>query len=164
MKTFRLFVVVAMLATLLVSCSNAGGSGNRPLQINGLWGGVLSYAGGDFAVFAMDVTTSVSGSSGTISGYGLMTDGSLDVPLAITGTTRQGEVALVMTDAYNSRIYLSGESAGQLVRGNWSFPNGSVNGTFRMSYEDNIHLLSSAQSMSTATGRLTDLAAVRGVH
>lgn len=71
----------------------------------------------------MEVTTSVSGSSGTINGYGLMTDGYTEVPLSISGNTGRDTVEVILTDVVNDRLYLSGESGGRVVRGSWSFPS-----------------------------------------
>ena len=166
MKRIRLLAVLAVLVTSLVACSSAG-SGSRPLEINGVWGGVLSYADGDFAVFAMDVSTTVSGGAGTVSGYGLMTDGYYEVPLTISGTTRRGTAELILTDLSGDRVYLSGNQEGRLIRGSWNYPSEGVSGTFRMSNEDDIDLLSRAQVQSSSAGRLADLfggQAGPGVH
>ena len=105
MRAHRLLIGIALLASLLVACSNPGaGAGRGPVEITGIWGGVFTHSGSDFAVFAMEVTTAVSGSSGTISGYGLMTDGYTDVLLSVSGSTGPDTVEVILTDVVNDRL------------------------------------------------------------
>ena len=102
----------------------------------------MNYAGTDYFVFAMDVNTSAGG---TVSGYGVFTGdptGQTGAYVTVTGTTQPGSVSLTLTDLYNDTIRLNGNVEGAVVRGTWTYPSGSVSGSFRMAAEENVNLLS----------------------
>lgn len=116
----------------------------------------MNYQGSDFAAYALDLSTTVSGSSGTVTGYGLMRGNGADVYLSVTGTTQPTSVSLTLTDLANSSLLFTGNVEGKVIRGTWSYPSRSMSGSFRMSYEDNIHLLES-MSVQGVRGSLMDL-------
>lgn len=102
----------------------------------------MNYAGTDYFVFAMDVSTSAEG---TVSGYGIFTGdptGQTGAYVTVTGSTQPASANLTLTDLYNDTIRLSGNVEGAVVRGTWTYPSGSVSGSFRMAAEENVHLLS----------------------
>lgn len=147
---FRNFTIGTLLVLFLAGCSS---SPSQATNLNGVWGGVLTTSGYDFAIFAMDVSTSVSGSSGTVSGYGLMSDlsASGDVYLSVSGSTGPNSLSIVLTDYVGDTIRLTASPSGQRIDGTWSYPREGLSGTFRMAREENIHLLGAAPA-STGSG------------
>jgi hypothetical protein len=132
-------VSICLALVLLITGCNAAPP--QPFKLNGIWGGVMNYAGADYFVFAMDVATSTAG---TVSGYGLLTDdptGQTGAFVTVTGSTQPTVVSLTLTDLYNDTVRLSGNVEGAVVRGTWTYPSGSVNGSFRMAAEENVELL-----------------------
>jgi hypothetical protein len=132
--------VLIALVLLVAACSTP--TPPQPFRLNGIWGGVMNYAGTDYFVFATDVTTSAGG---TVSGYGVFTGdptGQTGAFVTVTGTTQPASVSLTLTDLYNDTIRLSGNVEGAVVRGTWTYPSGGVSGSFRMAAEENVNLLS----------------------
>lgn len=149
----RNITIVVAAALLLAACS--GGS-QRAFNLNGIWGGVMTSAGTDFAVFAMDVTTTSSGATGTVSGYGIARGAGGDVYLNVTGSTGRASIALTLTDVYGDVIRLNGSVDGSRINGTWTYPAGGQGGSYRMAHEDNIHLLSLSTNDATG-GAVQDL-------
>lgn len=79
--------------------------------------------------------------TGSVGGYGILSDGTGEVYVSVTGTTRPGEVRLTLTDAASDTIALNGSIDGALIRGTWSYPAGGVSGSMRMTREETIDLL-----------------------
>lgn len=145
---FRLTAPFILLALFVAACSAP--TPPDPFRLNGLWGGVMNHAGTDFAVFALDVSTT---SGGVVSGYGLLRSSTADVYVNVTGVTRPAQINLTLTDLYNDTLAVSGSVEGDVIRGDWTYASHSLGGSFRMAPEENIHLLDTRQ----AAGRLADL-------
>jgi len=128
-----------LIAFLLAGCSSPAAP--SPFRLAGVWGGVMNSGGVDVAAFAMDVTTDVSGSTGSVVGYGVLSDGTGEVYVSVTGTTQPSDVRLTLTDALSDTIALDGSIEGALIRGSWSYPAGGLSGSMRMAREENIDLL-----------------------
>lgn len=127
-----------VVAAVLAGCSSTP---PQPYKLSGFWGGVMNYGGVDFMVFAMDVSTTASG---TVSGYGIVTDDptiSSGVWVQVTGVTQPTAVNLTLTDLVNDTIQLSGNVEGAVIRGTWSYASGGYGGSFRMVAEENVDLL-----------------------
>ena len=104
----------------------------------------MNHAGVDYFIFVVDVNTS---SAGSVTGYGLFTGdptGQTGVWVTVTGTTQPASVDLTLRDSINDTIQLSGNVEGAVVRGSWFYPTSGVSGSFRMTAEENIHLLHQA--------------------
>lgn len=157
---FRL-IGPAIVATVLIAGCSAPASAPSPFRLAGMWGGLMNSGGVDFAAFAMDVTTDVSSSTGSVGGYGVLSDGSGEVYVTVTGTTRPGDVRLALTDGVSDTIVLTGSVEGALIRGTWSYPAGGLSGSMRMTREENIDLLAagagSDRAEETADKVLDDL-------
>lgn len=132
--------VLLTLVLLVAACSTSAPP--QPFRLSGIWGGVMNYAGTDYFVFAMDVSTSTGGA---VSGYGIFTSdptGQTGAYVTVTGSTQPAAINLTLTDLVNDTIRLSGNVEGAVVRGTWTYPSGSVSGSFRMVAEENVNLLS----------------------
>lgn len=148
--------LLTLLALLAAGCSSPSpASTPTAYRLDGIWGGVMNHAGTDFGIFAMDVETTLNGSSGTVSGVGVLRNESADVLVDVTGATSPGSVDLTLTDAVNDTIRLSGTVEGPVIRGSWSYPSAAVSGSMRMTREENVDLLSAAWGGGAAT--LADL-------
>ncbi|MDZ7802308.1 MAG: hypothetical protein U5K81_16135 [Trueperaceae bacterium] len=151
-----LLLTTLLSAALLTACgSSTDGRAPTPYRLDGVWGGVLNDQGVDFAAVAIDVTTTGGGSTGTVSGYGVLLDEDSEVYLNVTGTTRPGSVDLTLTDAYDDSIFVSANVEGQVLRGTWRYPSLAMSGSMRMAEEENIDLL--AMRGTRGQGRLADM-------
>mgnify|MGYP006451237277 CR=1 FL=1 len=132
---------VLALGFLSTCGGGGGGSSDPPLQIEVIWRGVLNQSGADFAVFAMDVTTTTSG---VVSGNGAIEFyGSGDyVSLSATGSMTSTEIAITLKDAVNDTIIIDARREGDLYRGTWRWPSLSAEGSVRLAAEKNGGLLS----------------------
>jgi len=155
----RLIGSALLFAVLIAGCSSPAAP--SPFRLAGVWGGVMNSGGVDFMAFAMDVTTVVSSSTGSVDGYGILVDGTVEVYVSVTGTTRPSEVRLTLTDAASDTIVLDGSVEGAVVRGSWSYPAGGLSGSMRMTREENIDLLTvgsrAGDPKEAASGVLDDL-------
>ena len=155
----RLIGSVLLAAVLIAGCSSPAAP--SPFRLSGIWGGVMNSGGVDFMAFAMDVTTDVSSATGSVGGYGMLSDGTGEVYVSVTGTTGPGEVRLTLTDAVSDTIVLDGSVEGALIRGSWSYPAGGLSGGMRMTREENIDLLAAGfrdgDPKKAASGVLDDL-------
>lgn len=143
------FSVAAMLIGLLVltACSSP-----QPLNLAGIYGGYITD-GVNVAGFGLDLISS----DGSVTGDGILTDGTTNVYLSVTGTTTvNNEVSLRLTDIYGDYIRLSGTMYNQVVSGTWSSNLGG-GGFFEMTHEDNVENLDT-KSTSTKDGELRALA------
>ena len=136
-------VLSAVLALGFLSACGGGGGGSSdaPLQIEGVWGGILNDGGDDFAFFAMGVTTTASG---VVSGSAAMQAvGSGNViALSATGSTTSTEIAITLTDVVNDTIIVEARREGDVYRGTWQYPALSMAGSVRLAAEENVGLLS----------------------
>lgn len=108
MRRYAVLMGVVMGLTSLVACSTP-----QPLNLTGIYGGYITD-GANLAAFALELTTN----DGSVSGDGVLTDGSTDVYLIVSGsTTLSDEVTLRLTDIYGDYIRLSGTMSGQIVSG-----------------------------------------------
>ncbi len=137
---FRLLGSALLTVIVIAGCSSPAAAPS-PFRLTGIWGGLMNSGGVDFAAFAMDVTTDVSSSTGSVGGYGILSDGTGEVYVSVSGTTRPGEVRLALTDAASDTIVLNGSVEGALIRGTWSYPAGGLSGSMRMTREENVDLL-----------------------
>lgn len=127
-----LFVLLISLA--LSAC---GTTPPLPTQLDGVYGGLFSAPGyPDSVAFAMDVTTTDSGS---IYGDGALSDGYNTAYVSVTGTSdTSGNVNLTFTDVYNDKIYIYSQKSGRMFNGSWRMPSISGSGTIRYTDENNI--------------------------
>lgn len=134
--------LAAVLVATLTACGGGGsGSGSAPIQVEGIWGGVLNQSGDDFAIFAMDVTTT---STGVVSGDGAIrfAASANDVPVSVSGATTPTSIAITLTDVADDTIIIDARKEGRVYRGTWRYPSGSLEGSVRVVSEENVDLLS----------------------
>lgn len=146
-------LALLLLAFTLTACQTATNSPPpTPVQLDGMYGGVLSYVGIDFLVVAMDIATT---SGGSVSGYGVGTaDGDSFGYMSVTGTTQpNGDVRLTLTDLAGDWIILDGTFNGTRFEGGWRTNVATYTGTFRITHEDDIDTLSHLSVQSNASIR-----------
>ncbi len=130
-------LTVILTAILLTACNTVTPT---PLDLEGIYGGYLTYQGSAFAAVAIDVSTV----DGRVSGYGLAEDAyGYQVALNVSGnTTTSGGIDLRLTDIYGDYFRLTGSENGVALTGQWTVNFSSHSGSFRIVHEDDLGYLS----------------------
>lgn len=145
---------------MLLSACGAAPAAPRPAQVNGINGGIMFASGAPILVYAMDVRT---GSNHRITGHGILTEGTLEIYVDVTGSTGVGTANLTFRDRVGDTISIATNQDGQIYRGTWNTSFSRDSGTTRFTHESNIDNLSVQRTDPTNFNTLTDLFGV-GEH
>lgn len=144
---------IVFVALALVACSSP--QPTAP-QLDGIYGGVLTYQGSPLLAYAIDVTTAPND---RISGYGVMVDGgSAEIWVTVSGNSyTDGDVKLIFTDGVGDSLYLDVAKDGAVFNGTWSTSFDYTTGTTRIAHESNVHLLAVTRAANNNPGSLREV-------
>ena len=135
----KLIAILALVLTLAACGTTAPAI---PLQLDGIYGGVLTYQGTNFALFGMEVNTT---EEGNVSGYGVISDGYVNVTVSVSGSTDTGGgFILFLTDAYGDYFRFEGQRNDWQYTGHWSTNLGPEVGLVRFAAEEDVDMLSTS--------------------
>lgn len=154
MRTLGIKVLGLAAAMLVLSGCGTAPQPPRPAQLTGIYGGVMNIGSTAFLAYAMDLEM---GGNSQVSGVGLLSDGSIDVYVYVTGYTDVAYAYLSLVDGVGDRIYISADQVGQIFRGTWKTSFSYDQGTTRFTNEANIDNLSLQGQGGNSTGFLNDL-------